>query len=153
MTKKAAFLGATIGVGGLVSGCGLATSPLGVQVRDARTKEPLVGVWLEADSAALGPSLKFGDVVDQLRGRRAALVSRGLTDERGGARLEFLPDRSVRVTLVDGARGTPFAILSDVEAGPTGWLEMTTAPSFPPVEIRAGTPASITSPSPARAGR
>jgi hypothetical protein len=110
-----------------------------VSARDAETHAPIVGVGVEADSLALGTSLKVSDIVDDVMGRRTVLESSGITDAKGTARVAYSPGRSVRVVvlLIDGPPAT-LMIQQDWEAGPTGWLVPEQfADKGPTVEVKA----------------
>lgn len=104
-------------------GCGVGTVPLEVRVRDAGTHAAVVGAGVEVDSMALGPSLQFGDVVDEVLGKRGARVSRGVTDARGEVVVEYVKGRAARVTVVRGFEG-PWVVTVDPIVGETGWVGM-----------------------------
>ena len=120
--------------------CGPSTSPLIIQLRTADTHAPIPNAAVEADSLALGPSLQFGDIIDDLKGRRAAFSARAMTDEHGTARMEHIPGRAIRVTvLAPGVPGLFLLVDQDVNAAATDWLAMTASPNQASrVELQAG---------------
>ncbi|HMN42925.1 MAG TPA: hypothetical protein PKE29_18945, partial [Phycisphaerales bacterium] len=104
-------------------GCGVGTVPLEVRVREAGTDAAVVGAGVEVDSMALGPSLEFGDVVDELLGKRGARSSRGMTDSRGVVVVEYVKGRAVRLAVVRGFEG-PWVVTMDPIVGGTGGVGM-----------------------------
>jgi hypothetical protein len=84
----------------ILSACGPSTAPLLLELRTADTHAPIANAAVEADSLALGPSLQGSDIVDELLGRRVAFSDRGMTDATGVARLEHIPDRALRITVL-----------------------------------------------------
>lgn len=125
----------------LLPSCGPSTSPLLIQLRTADTHAPIPNAAVEADSLALGPSLQFGDIIDDLAGRRAAFSDHATTDVSGIARLKRVPSRSVRLTFLDPARQVPFILFESAES-PTDWRAMDTpSAASPTVEVRVLPPA------------
>jgi hypothetical protein len=117
-------------------------------VRTADTHEPIVNASVQVDSFALGPSLQFGDVIDELLGRRGGLSSSGTTDQLGIARMEHVPGRTLRVAVLGTGGDIPcLTIEQDVDTRVTDWLSAMGAPSGRcRVQVRAGTPTNFTLP-------
>lgn len=131
---------ALIVVSVLAVGCGPSTGGLVVEVREAGTRAPVVGAGVEADSYALGMSLKLGDVVDQAMGKRDAVMSRGITDGRGRAELKWVSGRAVQVVILAPGQGVgaPAYVMfnRDLDAGATGWRAAETSEHGPALEVR-----------------
>jgi hypothetical protein len=68
-----------------------------------------------------------------------------MTDEHGTARMEHVPGRAVRVTVLGPGLPALFLLLNqDIDAAATDWLTMTASPSIPGnIELRAGTSANL----------
>lgn len=131
----------------LLSACGPSTSPLTLELRTADTHTPIAGAAIDADSLALGSSLQVSDIVDDLMGRRAAFSDRGMTDARGVARLEHVPDRALRITVITPGIDPAFALVDQpLTPKPTPWLPTAGSPSHPSsIEFRLTAPQGLTS--------
>ena len=117
----------------VMAGC---ASPLGVQVRDGRTHEPIGG----ATVVAAVPSRDHPQSVATLLGRTAPRTTRSTTDAQGRAILSYIEDRPLRLIVM--AQGlVPADRMFEADDGWFGgeeWTALETGdPGGRPIEVRA----------------